>query len=295
MAEFTVDTLLAAVTKAYTDKADDPRFAEIITGLLEHLHGFVKDVELTEQEWMQGIEFLTDTGHMCDDKRQEFILLSDTLGVSMLVDALNHPKSGLGTDSTVLGPFFVDGAPERPYGDNIVDRDIGGALALVRGRVTDPDGSPVADAIIDVWQTAANRLYDVQDETAPEWNLRCKFRSRADGTFAFVTEKPTSYAVPTDGPVGRLLRAGGRHAMRPAHIHFVINADGYDQLTTHLFVSGDENLESDAVFAVKDDLIIDFPNCDDKVLAEEFKIDREFALIDFDFGLMPVTEKAAAA
>ena len=213
----------------------------------------------------------------------------------MLVDALNHPKSGRGTDSTVLGPFFVSGAPERPYGDNIVDRDIGGELALVRGRVTDPDGNPVAGAVIDVWQTAANRLYDVQDETAPEWNLRCKFISRDDGSFAFVTEKPTSYAVPTDGPVGRLLRAGGRHAMRPAHIHFVIHADGYDTLTTHLFVSGDEYLDSDAVFAVKDDLVIDFPNCEDKALAEEFKIDREFALIDFDFGLMPVKQKAAAA
>lgn len=295
MSEFTVETLTDAVVEAYTKKAEDPRFRELIEVLIQHLHAFVKESGLTEAEWFEGIKFLTDTGQMCDDKRQEFILLSDTLGVSMLVDAINHPKSGLGTENTVLGPFFVSGAPEVPWGSNVIKKDIGGEVCLVKGRVTDPEGNPIGGAMLDIWQTAANRLYDVQDPEAPEWNLRAKMRANEDGEFAFVTEKPTSYAVPTDGPVGRLLRAGGRHAMRPAHIHFIFNAQGYNTLTTHLFASGDDYIDSDAVFAVKESLIVDFDKSDNAELGSQFGLEAPFTFVDFQFGMMPAKARAAAA
>ena len=235
MRDFTIDNLTEIVLEEYGSKTDDPRFRQIINSLIKHLHAFVKDVELTEEEWFKAIMFLTRTGQTCDDKRQEFILLSDVLGVSMLVDAINHPKSGKGTESTVLGPFYVSGAPEYETGASIVKQQYADELTLVQGKVTDPDGAPIAGAKLDVWQTAANGYYDVQDPTMPENNMRGIFTTDAEGNFTFVTEKPLSYSVPTDGPVGDLLRTSSRHGMRPAHIHFVVSADGFEALTTHVF------------------------------------------------------------
>ena len=263
MRDFTIDNLTEIVLEEYGSKTEDPRSRQIITSLIKHVHAFVKDVELTEEEWFKAIMFLTRTGQTCDDKRQEFILLSDVLGVSMLVDAINHPKSGKGTESTVLGPFYVSGAPEYENGASIIKQQYASEVALVQGKVTDPDGNPIAGAKLDVWQTAANGYYDVQDQSMPENNMRGIFTTDAEGNYTFVTEKPLSYSIPTDGPVGDLLRTSSRHGMRPAHIHFIVSADGYESLTTHVFSDGDEYLDSDAVFATKSSLIGYYSESDD--------------------------------
>jgi len=285
--DFTVENLTEEVIKAYSANTASPRMREIFTALITHLHGLVKDVQLTEPEWFAAIEFLTNTGKKCDDKRQEFILLSDTLGVSMLVDAINHPKGGIGTESTVLGPFFVPGAPDLPHGADIRRRHLDEAeTCLVTGRVTDQNGQALAGATLEVWQTAANGFYDVQDASAPEWNLRGRFTTNADGEYALVTEKPVSYPVPTDGPVGRMLDAAGRHAFRPAHLHFMVKADGCEPLITHVFVNGDPYLDSDAVFATKESLVGDFTRSSDAAEAARFGIKAPYSRLAFDFGLM---------
>ncbi len=287
MRDYTADNITEAVVKEYASKTQDPRMRRIITSLIEHMHAFVKEVELTEAEWFAGIQFLTATGKMCDDKRQEFILLSDTLGVSMLVDTLNHPKTGLGTESTVLGPFYVEDAPEQKNGTSVIRRDVDARPTLMRGKVTDAEGAPIAGATVDVWQTSANGLYDIQDQDAPEWNLRGRFTTEADGSYAIISETPVSYSIPTDGPVGHMLDATGRHGMRPAHVHFMLSADGYRPLTTHIFVKGDAYLDSDAVFATKDSLVADFKECEDATLAERYGLTTPFTLLEYDFGLMP--------
>ena len=287
MRDFTLDNLTDIVLQEYETKTPSPRFRKIVASLISHLHAFVKEVELTEEEWFKAIMFLTRTGQLCDDKRQEFILLSDVLGVSMLVDAINHPKSGKGTESTVLGPFYMEGAPECENGASIIKRDQGGEKALVRGQVTDPEGRPIAGAKLDVWQTAANGAYDVQDPEAPAYNMRGVFTTDEEGRYAFVTEQPRSYAVPTDGPVGELLRASGRHAMRPAHIHLMVSAAGYEPLTTHVFSAGDEYLDSDAVFATKSSLIGAYEESHDAGLAERYQLPVPFSSLKFDLGLMP--------
>ena len=288
MRDFTIDNLTEIVLEEYGSRTEDPRSRQIITALIKHLHAFVKDVELTEEEWFKAIMFLTRTGQICDDKRQEFILLSDVLGVSMLVDAINHPKSGKGTDSTVLGPFYVPGAPEYEHGASIIKQQYGGEVALVQGKVTDPDGNPIAGAKLDVWQTAANGAYDVQDQTMPEHNMRGVFTTDEQGDYAFVTEKPLSYSIPTDGPVGDLLSASSRHGMRPAHIHFIVSAAGYESLTTHVFSEGDEYLDSDAVFATKSSLIGHYETSGDAELAARYNLPVPFSHLRFDMGLMPV-------
>lgn len=287
MRDFTIDNLTEIVLEEYGSGAQDPRYKQVITSLIKHLHAFVKDVELTEEEWFKAIMFLTRTGQTCDDKRQEFILLSDVLGVSMLVDAINHPKSGKGTESTVLGPFYVQGAPEYENGASIIKQQYADQVALVQGKVTDPDGNPIAGARLDVWQTAANGFYDVQDSSMTEDNMRGIFTTDAAGNYAFVTEKPLSYSIPTDGPVGDLLRASNRHGMRPAHIHFIVSADGYESLTTHVFSDGDEYLDSDAVFATKSSLIGHYTESEDADLAARYNISVPFSHLQFDMGLMP--------
>lgn len=288
MKDFTVDNLTDEVIKAYTANVNEPRTAQIFESLIKHLHGFIRDVELTEDEWMTAIQFLTATGKQCDDKRQEFILLSDTLGASMLVDAINHPKGGAGTESTVLGPFFVPGAPSKEFGGDVRLQQLEQATpCLVRGKVTSADGTPLVGATLDIWQTAANALYDVQDSNAPEWNLRGRFSTNENGEYAIVTEKPVSYAVPTDGPVGQMLSAAGRHAYRPAHLHFLVEAVGHESLTTHIFVEGDDYLDSDAVFATKESLVGRFADCDDAAVGQAFGLEPPFSTLSFDFGLMP--------
>jgi catechol 1,2-dioxygenase len=253
----TEDDITAEVLERF-GHTPEPRLREIMLSLIRHLHAFVKEVNLSEAEWFQAIRILTEAGHMCSDKRQEFILFSDTLGVSMVVDLLNHRKPDGATESTVFGPFHRLGAPEMPAGGNIARLDTTGAPALVSGRVLDLDGQPIAGAVLDVWQAQTNGLYDSQDSALDELHMRGKFTTDAQGRYLVRTVRPVHYPIPSDGPVGRMLQATGRHPWRPAHIHFVVSAKGYEPVTTHLFDRGDEYLASDAVFAVKDSLICDF-------------------------------------
>jgi protocatechuate 3,4-dioxygenase beta subunit len=239
----------------------DARLREIMTALIRHLHGFVTEVGLTGDEWLAVIRFLTATGQACTDQRQEFILLSDTLGVSMLVDLLAEQPSaggaGFATESTVLGPFYVADSPEREFGASIAERP-SGEPAWYTGLVTDTDGSPIEGATLDVWQNADDMLYAVQNQDAPPDNLRGIFRTRDDGSFAFLGVRPTDYPIPADGPVGQLLGRTERHPWRPAHVHVIVSAPGYQRVATHIFDSGSKYLTSDAVFAVKSSLVRTF-------------------------------------
>jgi len=236
--------------------ARNPRLKQVMASLIRHMHSFVRDVKPTQEEWFKGIQFLTETGHWSTGKRQEFILMSDTLGVSMLVDAINYKASAGTTESTVLGPFHREKAPHFRLGASIAKKRSDGQRCLVTGTVRDRRGRPVAGAKLDVWQAGADGFYDSQKGNA--MNLRGVFRADARGRFHFYCVKPLHYPVPHDGPVGRMLTATGRHPMRPPHLHFWITARGYKPLITHLFVKGGKYLDSDAVFGVKPELIIDF-------------------------------------
>ncbi len=232
----------------------DPRLRELLTGLIRHLHAFTVEQSVTDSEWLTGIRFLTDVGHTTTDKRQEFILLSDTLGLSMLVDLINHDAGTGATESTVLGPFYAADSPWRANGDAITE-DLGAYPMLVTGHVRDINGHALSDATVDVWQNAVNRLYAVQDAEQPPDNLRGRFHTDHDGAFAFRTVRPVDYPIPDDGPVGKMLKATGRHAWRPAHIHFIVSADGFAPVTTHVFDSESAYLDSDVVFGVKHSLV----------------------------------------
>jgi protocatechuate 3,4-dioxygenase beta subunit len=267
------------------DNSDNPRLKAVMTSVIKHLHAVVKETEPTFEEWLTAIDFLTRTGQKCDDRRQEWILLSDTLGVSMLADAINHRKPSGATQTTVLGPFHVEGAPHKAMGDN-VNLEGKGALLLISGRVIDRQGKPIEGATLDIWQANDEGFYDVQQPgIQPDMNLRGIFKTAADGRFWFRTALPRFYPVPTDGPAGELLQALGRHPYRPAHIHFMINAPGFEQLVTHLFVRGDPYLASDAVFGVKEELIVDFEEHDDQAEAERQGVGNPFFTANYDFVL----------
>ena len=268
-------------------KAPDARLKQVMTGLVNHLHAFIREVELTQEEWMQGIQFLTSTGQMCDDKRQEFILLSDILGATMLVDAIDHRLPDGATESTIFGPFYREGAPELPTGATI-SQDGRGEPAVVTGRVLSTNGTPIPGALLDVWETDENGLYEQQDPEQPDMNLRGKFRADGEGRYCFVGIKPVSYPIPDDGPVGRLLRSLGRHPFRPAHIHLLVSADGFVPVTTHLFVKGDPYLDSDAVFGTKDSLVVDFLQHDSEEEAARYHVATPFYTVEYDFVLKPM-------
>ena len=288
------DDITAAVLARFS-ATPDPRLKQIMLGLIKHLHAFVKEVELTEAEWFQAIEILTKAGKMCSDKRQEFILFSDTLGVSMVVDLIGHRKPEGATESTVFGPFHRLGSPDMPPGGNIAHRDTVGVPTLVAGRVLDLDGKPIAGALLDVWQTQSNRLYDSQDASVDELHMRGKFTTDAEGRYLIRTVRPVNYPIPSDGPVGAMLKATGRHPWRPAHIHFVIMADGYEAVTTHIFDRTDEYLDSDAVFAVKDSLICDFVRHETPTAeATKLGITGPMLAAEFDFVLKPAGAAAQA-
>lgn len=238
--------------------ATNPRLAHVMSRLVTHLHAFIKDVELTQDEWAVAIDFLTRTGQICDANRQEYILLSDVLGVSMLVDAINNRRPTGATENTVLGPFHVDGVPEYPMGANITQQG-GAETCLFEGLVTDLDGTPLEGVRIDVWSDNEDGFYDVQQpDLQPRHNNRGVFVTGPDGRYWFKGIKPVSYPIPDDGPVGQMLGQMGRHPYRPAHMHFITSRDGYDTIVTHTFVAGDAYLESDAVFGVKQSLIAPF-------------------------------------
>jgi protocatechuate 3,4-dioxygenase beta subunit len=273
----TEDDITADVLRRL-ESTPDARLREIMLALVRHLHGFVKDVNLTEREWLSAIQFLTETGRICDEK----------LGVSMVVDLINHRKPDGATESTVFGPFHRSGAPEMPPGGNIAPHDAGGTPAIVSGRVLALNGNPIAGARLDVWQADSSGRYDSQYPDSDELHMRGLFRTDSEGRYVIRTVRPVYYAIPSDGPVGRMLRATNRHPWRPAHVHFVVSADGYEPVTTHVFDDTDPYLETDTVFAVKDSLIRRFVRHDARDEASErFTLEPPFYTIDFDFVLKP--------
>lgn len=270
-------------------KASDARLAQVMGSITRHLHAVVKEVEPTQEEWLRAITFLTETGHKSDDWRQEFILLSDVLGVSMLVDAINNRKPSGASESTVLGPFHVPDAPERPMGSNIC-LDGKGQRMLVKGRILDTNGAPIAGAKIDVWQTNDDGFYDVQQKgIQPDFNFRGVFRTGDDGAYWFWGAKPRSYPIPDDGPVGQLLGALGRHPYRPAHLHYIIEAAGFETLVTHIFDPDDEYIHSDAVFGVKESLMAAFIHVADADRIAQVQADGPFFEVTHDFVLAAET------
>ena len=260
----------------------DPRLKAVITSLVRHLHDFVRDVDLSFEEWRGAIDFLTRTGQMCSSTRQEFILLSDTLGISMLVDAINHRQRGGATETTVLGPFFVADAPRQPLGADISGAARGEPL-YVTGSVASGDGTPLGNADIEVWQSDSEGFYDVQ--LSQDLNLRAGFKSDAQGRFRFWSILPSCYPIPYDGPVGDMLQATKRHPYRPAHVHFMISAPGYETLVTHVFVNGDRYLDSDAVFGVKSSLIRDFSHHPAGTAPDGRELTQPWHALNYDFRL----------
>jgi protocatechuate 3,4-dioxygenase beta subunit len=284
--DFTEETAADAVTESFAPQTD-PRLREILVSLVQHLHAFARDVELTIPEWEKAVDFLTRTGHKSDDERQEFILLSDVLGLSMLVETISNRKYGVATESTVLGPFHVVESPPRALGDNI-DLVGTGTPCVVTGRVLGTDGTPLPWAQLDVWQANEQGFYDVQQpDVQPRTNGRGLFTASEQGEFWFRTVVPSYYPIPTDGPVGELLQATGRHAFRPAHIHFIVTAPGYRPLTTHIYVAGSEYIESDTVFAVKKSLVADFTEVTDADTGTKWGMQVPFRHADFDIVLQP--------
>lgn len=286
MRDFDEHTITDAVLEQFSLTPDD-RLKTILNSLVRHMHDFIRDVEPSFEEWNSAIDFLTRTGQICTSKRQEFILLSDTLGISMLVDAINHRMPEGATETTVLGPFYVQDAPELPAGADI-SASLEGEPLYVSGVVRSADAQPIANAIVDVWQADDDGYYDVQQpELEDEPVLRARFRTDQDGRYHFRSIVPSFYPIPDDGPVGEMLKATKRHPNRPAHIHFMIAAPGYETLVTHIFLAGSPYLDSDAVFGVKSTLIADLyprpPGTTDTGLSFE----TAYQTLTYDFGLKP--------
>ncbi|MCD6042142.1 MAG: 6-chlorohydroxyquinol,2-dioxygenase [Burkholderiales bacterium] len=285
MRQFNEDTLTDAVVSRL-GKTKDARFRQIMQAAVKHLHAFAREVELTEEEWFEGIKFLTAVGQKCDDKRQEFILLSDVLGLSMMVVALNHKTAPGATEATVLGPFFAHGAKEYGYGADLRDGATqAGEDVWVSGRVLSVDGKPIPNAALDIWQAKADGIYDLQTEG--EFELRGRVKANEKGEYAFASYKPKFYSIPMDGPVGNLVSATTDNHMRPAHMHAIVSAPGYQQVITHVFVEGDPYLDGDAVFAVKDSLVGKYRKVNDAAEAKKLGMPNPFLRLDWDFRLAP--------
>lgn len=283
MRDFDEDTITQAVLESFENTAD-PRLQYIMTSLVDSLHAFIRDVEPSFAEWRSCIDFLTQTGQICDDKRQEFILLSDTLGASMLVDAINHRMPEGTTETTVLGPFYVDGAPSLPLGADI-SNGMSGEPLYVEGRVMSAEGNPLAGAIVNVWQSNEDGFYDVQISDLDSLALRAQFTTDAQGHFQFWSVMPSFYPIPDDGPVGKMLKATSRHPNRPAHIHFMISCDGFEPLVTHLFDADSRYLENDTVFGVKNSLIVNFQRKEAGITPDGKRLERSWRQLNYAFGL----------
>jgi hydroxyquinol 1,2-dioxygenase len=279
----------ASVTEAVIERlaeCEDPRFAEVMSALVRHLHAFVREVELSEAEWMAAIRFLTAVGQACTDQRQEFILLSDTLGVSILVDAINHRVPTGAVESTVLGPYYQEGAPDVPLGADIAN-GVKGEPTFYSGRMLTLDGRPIAGGLLDVWSGDGEGTYDMQIPGQTGMLCRGKFRTDREGRYRFRSIRPTYYPVPTDGPVGRMLAKMGRHPYRPGHIHLIVSAPGYQSVATHLFVKDAPYLDSDAVFAVKDSLVVEFERHEPGRAPDGTVMEVPFYTAEYDFRLAP--------
>ncbi|MCV6824831.1 MULTISPECIES: dioxygenase [Halocynthiibacter] len=288
MKNVTIDTITQAFVDYCSDDTD-PRTMFLLTKLVEHLHAFAIETQLTHAEWSRALKFATDAGKITDNERNEFVLISDVTGLSSLVDMIGSQHEG--TSSSVLGPFHSVGAPLLPVGGDL-KKDNEGATVVVEGYVRDLDGNPVEGALIELWQTAENGLYYAQDNTQDDFNLCCSMKTGADGRYALTTVKPAPYKVPDDGPVGELFRATGRTPWRPSHLHFIVQADGLKPLVTEVFANGDPYLDSDAVFGVRSDLIMDYVECSDlDALPDDLEIGRNATVpyfkVDFDFVLVP--------
>jgi hydroxyquinol 1,2-dioxygenase len=285
MGDFDDKSITQAVIGRLSD-CDDPRFKRVMTSLITHVHDFVREVKLTESEWLAAIEFLTEVGKTCTSKRQEFILLSDTLGVSVLVITLNHPADQGSVESTVLGPFYWEGAPDLPRGSNLA-QGVKGEPTFYAGRVLGTDGRPLENALLDVWSGDGEGNYDMQMPEETGMKARGRIRTDVDGRYWFRSIRPTFYPVPTDGPVGRMLRSMGRHPFRPGHIHMIVSAAGYLPVTTHLFVAGSQYLDSDAVFGIKESLVAQFERHGPGVGPDGERMDVPFYTVNYDFRLRP--------
>ncbi len=279
-----------SITQAVIDRlsqTDDPRFKKVMTSLVTHLHDFVRDVRLTEAEWIGAIQFLTEVGQTCTEKRQEFILLSDTLGVSVLVITLNHPADAGSAESTVLGPFYWEGAPDLPRGSNLAV-GVKGEPTFYSGRVLGAGGRPLENALLDIWSGDGDGTYDMQMAADTGMKARGRIRTDAAGRYWFRSIRPTFYPVPTDGPVGVMLRKMGRHPNRPGHIHMIVSAQDHRPVTTHLFVAGSEYLDSDAVFGMKESLVTQFERHAPGVAPDGERLDVPYYTVNYDFKLRPV-------
>lgn len=266
--------------------AHSPRTAEVLAALVRHLHEFAREVDLTEDEWTAAIDWLTRTGQTCDDKRQEFILASDVLGLSMLVVQLNNRFGDAATPATVLGPFHIDGSPPAEFGHDMSD-GLPGTPLFVTGKVTDVEGKPVPGAILDVWQADGDGVYEAQLPEVDEARLRAKYQARDDGSYCVRTIAPLGYTIPMDGPVGELIGQTDISEYRPAHVHFLLDEPGYARLVTHLFPEGTEYLDSDVVFGVKDALVVRFVEHEPGPSPDGGVMDRPFLVAEYDFVLQP--------
>ena len=285
MREFDETSITQAVIGRLSE-CGDPRFKRVMTSLIGHLHDFVRDVNLTEPEWFAAIQFLTDVGKICTDKRQEFILLSDTLGVSVLVITLNHPPDQGSAESTVMGPFYWEGAPELPRGSNLA-KGVKGEPTFYSGRVLGQDGRPLVNALLDIWSGDGEGNYDMQLPGEMGMKARGRIRTDVEGRYWFRSIRPTFYPVPSDGPVGRMLLKMGRHPYRPGHIHMIVSAPGHLPVTTHLFVAGSQYLDSDAVFGMKESLVAHFDRHPAGTGPNGERMDTAFYTVNYDFRLRP--------
>jgi hydroxyquinol 1,2-dioxygenase len=281
------DVTETSITQAVLDSfaaTENPRLRQLMERLTAHLHDFIRDVEPTFDEWRAAIDFLTRTGQICDDRRQEFILLSDTLGVSMLVDAINHRMPDGATQTTVLGPFYVENPPVHPLGANI-SNGLTGKPLYIEGQVTSAGGEPLPGATLDVWQSDGDGFYDVQLDHIEEEALRARFRCDAEGRFHFWSVVPSHYPIPDDGPVGEMLAATGRHPNRPAHVHFMISHDRHETLITHVFAAGSPYLDDDTVFGVKSSLVADVEAHEPGTAPDGAVMQEAWSRLHYDFGL----------
>jgi hydroxyquinol 1,2-dioxygenase len=284
--------LTDVVLRSFANTAS-PRFQAVMESLVRHLHAFIREVRLTDEEWRRGIEFLTRTGHITDQHRQEFILLSDVLGASMMTIGVNETAEPTVTESTVFGPFFLSQSPNIELGGDIA-QGAPGQPCFVEGTVSGIDGEPVGGARVEVWGADQDGLYDVQHEAQVTANRGHLFADES-GSFSFWAIRPTAYPIPTDGPVGELLRSAGRGPMRPAHLHFMISAPGWRTLVTHLFAAGDHYLQDDAVFGVKESLVVEIQEHRTSDAPLGHKVGGPWASISYDFVLAPTLHKPSGA
>jgi hydroxyquinol 1,2-dioxygenase len=266
--------------------AHDPRTAELMSALVRHLHAFAREVRLTEDEWMAAIQWLNRTGQISNAKREEFILTSDVLGLSMLVVQMNHDFDPRATPATVLGPFHIEGSPELKYGDDM-SQGLPGEPLYLHGVVTDLDGKPVPGAVLDIWQADNEGLYESQHADVDEARLRGKYTTREDGSYCVRTVAPLGYTIPMDGPVGELISKTDISHFRPAHVHFLLNVPGYEPLITHLFQEGADYLDSDVVFGVKEELVVHYERREPGETPDGGVIDRPWFEARYDFVLQP--------